>query len=458
MGKERRAWYCSECGHKESKWSGQCLSCGAWNTFHQEVELAPANMRFEREQASPSKPLRLKEITLSPKERHLTSIGEFDRLVGGGLVRGSLSLIAGDPGIGKSTLVLQVAGHLAQSGLKVLYICGEESVEQTFARAKRLAIDADSLFFLSETHFSLIKSAIDALSPDLVIVDSIQIVYKGEISAAPGSVTQVRETASEFMHLAKGRHITTLLVGHVTKAGEIAGPRVLEHLVDTVLYFEGDRHQNFRLLRVIKNRFGPTDEIGVFQMQAGGLIEVPNPSEIFLEERQADRIGSAIIASVEGSRPILVEVQALVTPSPFPSPSRRGSGIDPNRLALLLAVLEKHLAYRLYSCDVFVSLAGGLRIIEPSTDLGVILAIASSSCNTSLLERSIAIGEIGLGGEVRSVTKIESRIKEAARMGFSRCILPKHNLKGVPNELRSQIQLIGVERIEEAIEVAMSVQ
>jgi DNA repair protein RadA/Sms len=455
MAKQKSVWYCSECGHKQLKWLGQCPSCTQWNTFQEEVEMSSLPRRFEAQLVTASKPVKLKEIKLQETPRIRTHIGEFDRLIGGGLVPGSLSLVGGDPGIGKSTLMLQLSYALARQGLVVLYICGEESVEQTSLRAQRLNIQTDNLFLLCETNFSLIKAQIDQLNPDILIVDSIQIVYKSEITSAPGSVSQVRETTTEFMHIAKGRGIATFLIGHVTKSGEIAGPRVLEHLVDTVLYFEGDKQHNYRMIRVVKNRFGPTDEIAVFQMKEVGLVEVPNPSEIFLEERRKEVIGSVIIPTLEGSRPILIEVQALVTETVFSTPSRRCTGLDQNRLALLLAVLEKRMGYQMHKCDVFVSVAGGLKIMEPAIDLGILLASASSMRNCIIDPETTVVGEVGLGGEVRSVPRLESRLKEAIHMGFRRCIVPKHNMKGISEDIRQKITLQGVEFVDEAIDALL---
>ncbi|MFT4552462.1 MAG: DNA repair protein RadA/Sms [Chlamydiales bacterium] len=453
MAKTKTVWYCNDCGHKQIKWSGQCPQCNEWNTLAEEVE-APQNTRFEAtKERQTSKPVRLNEVNLCETPRIHTHIGEFDRLVGGGVVPGSLSLVGGDPGIGKSTLLLQVSSAFSKQGLTVLYICGEESVAQTSMRAKRLDISHDNLYLLNETNFSLIKSHIDKINPDVVIVDSIQIVYKNEISSAPGSVSQVRETATEFMHIAKGGGITIFLIGHVTKSGEIAGPRILEHLVDTVLYFEGDKQHNFRMMRVVKNRFGPTDEIAVFQMNANGLSEVANPSEIFLEERLKNNTGSVIIPTIEGTRPILVEVQALVTDTAFSTPSRRSTGLDQNRLALLLAVLEKRVGFQMFRCDVFVSLAGGIKILEPSIDLGILLAVASSYCNKIIDPESVVVGEVGLGGEIRSVSRIETRIKEAINMGFKRCLIPTRNVQGLPEVITKNIELQGVGSVEEAMAI-----
>jgi len=453
--KQKNVWCCGECGHKQTKWCGQCPQCTKWNTLHEEIEWVGGPPRFNAQPTTASRPVRLKEIAHQKTPRQLTGMGEFDRLIGGGLVPGTLALIGGDPGIGKSTLMLQMANAMAIQGLIVLYICGEESVEQTSLRANRLGIDSDNLLLLNETNFAAIKAHIDQINPDLVVVDSIQIVYKSEITSAPGSVSQVRETATEFMHLAKGRAISIFLIGHVTKSGEIAGPRVLEHLVDTVLYFEGDKQNHYRMIRVVKNRFGPTDEVAVFQMQGAGLIEVPNPSHIFLEERRRENIGSVIIPTLEGSRPILIEAQALVTETAFSTPSRRCTGFDANRLALLLAVMEKRMGYQMYRCDVFVSIAGGLRVIDPGIDLGILLAVASSMRNCVIDPDTIVMGEVGLGGELRTVPRIESRLKEAVHMGFKRCLIPKKNFKGISDEIRHKIVITGVDVVEEAVDTLL---
>ena len=449
--KQKSMWACMECGHKQFKWSGQCSQCAEWNSLHEEIELPASARRFEAQPMAPSRSLRLKEIPSEAHPRISSFTHEFDRLVGGGIVPGSLTLVGGDPGIGKSTLLLQLSNGLAKQGLIVLYVCGEESVEQTSMRAQRLQIDTENLLLLNETNVSLINAQIDLVNPDILIIDSIQIVYKSEIASAPGSVSQIRETATEFMHIAKGRGIATFLIGHVTKSGEIAGPRILEHLVDTVLYFEGDKQNNYRMIRVVKNRFGPTDEIAVFQMQASGLIEVPNPSQIFLEERMKGLVGSVIIPTIEGSRSILIEAQALVTQTVFSTPSRRCTGLDQNRLALLLAVLEKRMGYKLHMCDVFVSIAGGVRVTEPGIDLGLLLAIASSMRNRLIDPETAIVGEVGLGGEIRSVSRTESRVKEAIHMGFRRCVIPRRNLKGLSEELRKKIAIAGVDLVEEAV-------
>ncbi len=444
-------WFCGDCGHKQYKWAGQCPECSEWNTLHEEVELSEKTKKFECQTLKTSKPVRIRDVKQDKTPRMLTKIQEFDRLIGGGIVAGSLTLVGGHPGIGKSTLLLQLSYALAKQGLTILYISGEESVLQTSLRAKRLGIDSDNLLLLSETHFTHIKAQIDEIQPDILIVDSIQIVYKGEIQSAPGSVSQVRETTTEFMHIAKRMNIATFLVGHVTKSGEIAGPKVLEHLVDTVLYFEGDKNNHYRMIRVVKNRFGPTDEIAVFQMTESGLAEVPNPSQIFLEERKKEVLGSTIVPTIEGSRPILIEVQALVTPTSYPTPSRKSAGIDQNRMALLLAVLEKRLRYPLHQCDVFVSVAGGMKVVEPAVDLGIITAVASSLQNCIIHAETAVMGEVGLSGEVRSVPRIENRIKEAIQMGFERLIIPKYNFKAISRQLQNKIAIHPVELVEEAI-------
>lgn len=448
-------WSCRECGHLQPKWTGSCPTCKNWNTLIEEQEIKEEK-RFEAKKTEKAKAVPISEVNAKEFRRIATNMGELDRLLGGGLVEGSLSLIAGEPGIGKSTLMLHIANALAGQGLTVLYISGEESAEQTSLRAKRLKVDHPNLYLLSETNFSAVKGQIDQVKPDAVIVDSVQILYKPELSSAPGSVVQVREIATEFMHLAKGHGIATFLIGHVTKSGEIAGPRVLEHIVDTVLDFEGDRQHGFRLLRAIKNRFGATDEIAIFQMRESGLAEVSNPSQAFLEERMKEVPGSAIVPGLEGARSFLLEIQALVTPTAYPNPSRRSAGLDANRLGLLLAVLDKRVGYNLHHCDVFVALAGGLKIVEPAIDLGIVLAIASSFTNRAIPADCIAIGEVGLGGEVRGVSRIETRLKEAIHMGFKKCILPKKNLKGLSPHIGEKIQLIGVELVDQAIQTILS--
>jgi DNA repair protein RadA/Sms len=414
------------------------------------VELVAQTTRFVAAPVEPAKPVSLRDLQPVPVRRLSTSISEVDRLLGGGVVAGALTLVGGDPGIGKSTLMLQISCAFAQQGLTVLYVCGEESIEQTSLRAKRLKIEAENLYLLSETLFDNVKAHVDRLKPDILVIDSIQIVYKAHIPSAPGSVTQVREVAAECMMLAKGHGISTFLIGHVTKTGEIAGPKVLEHIVDTVLDFEGDRYHGYRLLRAIKNRFGPTDDVALFQMGESGLRQVENPSLLFLQERMRESVGSVIVPTLEGTRPMLIEVQALAASSAFSTSTRKSAGLDSNRLALLLAVLEKRMGYSLHNCDIFVSVAGGIKICEPAADLGILMAIASSFCNRPIDPDTVVIGEVGLGGEVRSVPRIEARIREAEQLSFQRAILPSRNVQGI--SCRS-LQLIGVDLVEDATRV-----
>lgn len=453
--KEKVIWACRECGHNQPKWTGSCPSCQNWNTFAEEQVIVEKKSRFESKKVN-AKPIRISEVKAIEGQRLKTEMGELDRIFGGGIVGGSLILVGGEPGVGKSTLLLQIANSLAKQGLTILYICGEESAEQTSLRAKRLGIDHQNLYLLSETLFSAIRLQIEELNPDVAIVDSVQIVYKSEIPSSPGSVVQVREVATEFMHLAKGNGITTFLIGHVTKTGELAGPRLLEHLVDTVLDFEGDRQHGYRLLRAIKNRFGPTDEISIFQMKEGGLSEVANPSIAFLEGRSHQTAGSVIVPGLEGARSFLLEIQGLVTPTAFSTPSRRSTGLDQNRLALLLAVLEKRVGFQLHHSDVFVALTGGLKIVEPAIDLGIVLSIASSFTNRLLPSDLVVLGEVGLGGEVRAVSRVETRLKEAIHMGFAQCILPKRNLKGISPAISEKLKLIGVDLVDHAIQAVLS--
>jgi DNA repair protein RadA/Sms len=453
INKSDVVWICSECGHNQSKWSGSCVKCNTWNSFAKDVVFIEKKKRFLTEKVK-SKPIKISDIKTDAFFRIKTNITEFDRLLGGGLVSGSLLLVGGAPGIGKSTLMLQISNALAKNDLKVLYICAEESPQQTSLRAKRINVNCENLYLLSETDFGVIKAHIDNLKPDILIVDSIQILYKADIPSSPGSVVQVRELATEFMHIAKGHGITTFLIGHVTKSGEIAGPRVLEHIVDTVLDFEGEKQNGFRLLRSVKNRFGPTDDIAIFQMKEDGLESVKNPSSAFLEERQMRVDGSAIVPTIEGVRSMLIEVQSLVSHSVFATPSRKSTGLDQNRLSLLLAVLEKRLKYQLHGCDVFVSVAGGMKIKEPGIDLGIILSIASSFSNRKIPTNIVVVGEVGLNGEVRRVQKIESRIKEAINMGFDTCIIPKQNFQDV-EKLKEKIKIFPVEIVDQAIEIIL---
>jgi DNA repair protein RadA/Sms len=451
VAKVKTVWTCRECGHHQPKWSGSCTACREWNSFVEEIEADEKRGRFLSAPIETARPVPLKEVQPGNFRRFSTRLDEVDRLLGGGIVAGSLTLVAGDPGIGKSTLMLQIAQGLAEQGLTVLYVCGEESVEQTSMRAKRLEVNSENLYLLHETHFGNIKLQIEHLKPDALIMDSVQILYKAELPSAPGSVVQVREIATECMHLSKGLGISTFLIGHVTKNGEIAGPRVLEHIVDTVLDFEGDRHHGYRMLRATKNRFGATDDIALFQMHQGGLQQVHNPSLLFLQERMKEAPGSVIVPTVEGTRAMLIEVQALVGASSFANSTRKSAGLDQNRLILLLAVLEKRMGHSLHNCDVFVSIAGGIRITEPAIDLSILMAIASSFCNRAIDPHTVIIGEVGLGGEVRSVPRIEARLHEALHMGFTSCILPKRNLQGLPQDLFQKMSLRGIDLVEEAI-------
>lgn len=451
---DKMSWVCKECGHTQAKWTGSCSMCKEWNTFHEEklIDESSGKQNFLIQAKARAKPVLISEVKGSDQTRFKTGFDEIDRLAGGGMVKGSLNLIGGEPGIGKSTLLLQLSKKLADQGLTVLYVCGEESVEQTSLRAKRLGIDSPRLYLLSETLFTPIVEHIKEIKPDVLIVDSIQIVYKSEIPSLPGSVTQVREIAFECMRLSKGWHITTFLVGHVTKSGELAGPRVLEHMVDTVFEFEGDKKQGYRLLRSVKNRFGSTDDLALLSMTEGGLVEVPNASSAFLQERQQNAIGSAIVATLRGSRATLIEIQALVAKSSFATATRRCSGIDPKRLSLLLAVLEKRMGYPFFNLDVFVSSVGGMKINEPAADFAILLAIASSFVNKPLQSNCLFLGEVGLGGEIRSAHRIESRLKEAVNMGFTKCLLSKKQLNNLPKTWSDKIELIGVSNVADVIE------
>lgn len=449
---KKTVWSCRECGHNEPKWSGQCFSCGGWNSFVEEILVTDRKRSRGGIEIRPA-PIPLSEVREEEVSRLCTGIGEWDRLLGGGVVPGSLILVGGDPGIGKSTLLLQCAGCFAKKQ-KVLYVTGEESAAQVSMRARRLNVASDALYLLTETSLGTILEHIERLAPTILIIDSIQVLYKEEIPSSPGSLVQVREIASELMRLSKSKQIATFLIGHVTKTGEIAGPRVLEHLVDVVLYFEGDKHLNYRMLRAVKNRFGSIDEIAVFQMAEKGLVEVTNPSGLFIEERMKGNAGSCVIATVEGTRPILVEVQALVTQTIYSTPTRRSAGIDGNRLALLLAVLEKRVGYLFHNRDVFVSLTGGLRAFEPAMDLGILLTLVSSFSNRVVDPELVVMGEVGLGGEIRTVSRIESRLKESVQMGFKKALVPKRALKGL-SEMSKKIQIISADFVEEAIDAIL---
>jgi DNA repair protein RadA/Sms len=446
--KVRTVFACQACGFESSKWLGRCPDCGEWNSFVEERPAAPTPAKGRPgapEIGSTPKPYDV--VDGSEESRLPSGIGEFDRVLGGGIVPGSMVLIGGEPGIGKSTLLLQVAHLLGRHGGPVLYVSGEESERQIKLRGERLGISGGSLLLLGETSLERILEHVEAVKPAALVIDSVQTVYSAKFSSAPGSISQVREVATQLLFLAKGRGITTFLIGHVTKDGSLAGPKSLEHIVDTVLYFEGERHQHHRIVRAVKNRFGALSELGVFEMTGAGLRPVPNPSALFLSERPAGSPGSAVVATLEGSRPLLVEVQALVSPTSFGTPRRMSIGLDPNRTTLLLAVLEKRVGLALLGDDVFVSVAGGLQVAEPAADLGVAAAVASSFRNRPVPDRTAVFGEIGLAGEVRGAGQSALRVREAAQMGFTRCILPARNAP----EGNGDIEIVGVNTLEEAL-------
>ncbi|MBI1804416.1 MAG: DNA repair protein RadA [Ignavibacteriae bacterium] len=453
MAKVQSKYVCQNCAYESPRWIGRCPNCGEWNTFVEEItERSTAKARRPAGAKAGAAIVRLTEVDVAEDERLQTNIAEFDRVLGGGIVPGSVILLGGDPGVGKSTLMLQLAAQL--QGRVVLYISGEESARQIKLRAERLNFtSSESLLVLSETNVEVIAGVIERAPPDVIIVDSIQTMYRPQFESSPGSVAQVRESTALFTRIAKSRAIPTFLIGHVTKEGVIAGPKVIEHMVDTVLQFEGERHYAYRILRAIKNRFGSTNEIGVFEMRDVGLMEVKNPSEVFLSERSYGASGSTVVASLEGTRPILIEVQALVTPTSYNVPQRNTTGFDYRRLSLLIAVLEKRLGMALGQYDVFVNIAGGVRVDEPAVDLGIAASIISSMRDVPIDSQSVAVGEIGLAGEVRTVSQIEKRVQEAAKLGFDQIIVPKGNLKGM---MRTDgIKVVGVDRIEEAIKAVL---
>lgn len=452
MAKARTQFVCQQCGSTSPKWMGRCPDCGEWNTLVETIveskERSPLSYALPR-----SKPQRLSEVTTDGLDRVPLPMPEFSRVLGGGIVPGSLVLIGGDPGIGKSTLLLQVSALLAEALGKVLYISGEESVQQIKMRAGRLGITTDQLYLLTETNLNLILEHIQELGPKAIVVDSIQTVYLDELESTAGSISQVRECASRLVQVAKGEGIPIFLVGHVTKAGAIAGPKVLEHIVDTVLYLEGDLFHAYRLLRSVKNRFGATSEVGVFEMGSQGLIEVANPSEAFLAERLPNAAGSTIAVTLEGTRPLLVEIQALASTTSFGLPRRTANGVDFNRLLLLVAVLNKRVGLRLSDQDIFVNVVGGLKINEPAADLAVATAIASSFKSTPVAADLAIVGEIGLSGELRAVSQLSKRLNEAAKLGFRRCLVPKSFHR---QEIASDgIEIIGVRSLQEALQVAL---
>ena len=455
MAKLKTHYVCQECGSVQPKWMGRCPDCGEWNTLLETiVEISKpgaATPAARHALAGRNAPQALADIAADSYQRTLLPLDEFNRVLGGGLVPGSLVLIGGDPGIGKSTLLLQMSAGLAASG-QVLYVSGEESAQQIKLRASRLKMSGDNLYILTETNMTAILEHVGQMSPGYVIVDSIQTMYMDELESAPGSVSQVRECAARFQEVAKGRNIPVFLIGHVTKTGAIAGPRVLEHIVDTVLYLEGERYHAYRLLRSVKNRFGATNEVGIFEMSDEGLSEVTNPSEAFLAERLPNAAGSAIAVTLEGTRPLLVEVQALASTTSFGNPRRTANGIDFNRLLLIVAVLTKRVGVRLSDQDVFVNVIGGLQIDEPAADLAVATAVGSSFRNRPVAADIALIGEVGLSGELRAVSHLETRLKEAAKLGFKRCVLPASSVKSLKDP---PLQLLPARSLNEALEQAL---
>ena len=448
MAKGKKSiFFCQNCGHEENKWLGQCPACKEWNTFVEE-KVTPVKAGNMKEQGE-AQVVTLSSVSTEEDERVRTGIDELDRVLGGGIVPGSLVLVGGDPGIGKSTLLLQVCQRLSSMNKKVLYISGEESLKQIKLRANRMGSFSDSLYLLCETNLDVIRGVIERQRPDMVVIDSIQTMYNEEVGSAPGSVSQVRESTNILMQLAKGLNISTFIVGHVTKEGTVAGPRVLEHMVDTVLYFEGDRHASYRILRGVKNRFGSTNEIGVFEMQKEGLKEVENPSEFMLSGKPENASGSVVACAIEGTRPMLMEIQALVCWSNFGMPRRTAAGLDYNRVNLLMAVLEKRVGLPLSNYDAYVNIAGGIRLSEPAADLGIVMAIASSYKNKAIAEDTLVFGEVGLSGEVRAVTMPEQRVQEAKKLGFKTCVIPEVSVKTVGKV--EGIEIVGVKSVNQAM-------
>jgi DNA repair protein RadA/Sms len=450
MAKQKTIFTCQNCGYKSPKWLGRCPDCGVWNSLVEEV-VAIDNRSAVKKRRESDKPQRIDTIILDKESRYRTGLGEFDRTLGGGVVPGSLVLIGGDPGIGKSTLILQVVQKLAHQGYRILYISGEESTQQIKLRAQRLSADSPEIYLLCETCLEDMIERLDELAPRVVVIDSIQTIYTETLSSAPGSIGQVREATSMLMNLAKRSGRALFLIGHVTKDGAIAGPKVLEHLVDTVLYFEGDGSHRYRILRSAKNRFGPTNEIGAFEMTDRGLEEVGNPSEIFLEDRARDVSGSVVISCMEGSRPLLIELQALVCSSSLAVPRRTTIGVDPNRVSLLAAVLSRRGGIKLGDRDIFINVAGGIRIDEPAIDLGIIATIASSFLNKPIPRSTVVFGEVGLSGEVRGVSQTETRLKEAVKLGFSQGLISSKSIRTLKH--RIELELIGVSSVQELLEV-----
>lgn len=448
---KKSVFFCQNCGHEESKWLGQCPMCKEWNTFVEEKVVTSKGGGTAKSVSRMAEVVTLSSVSTKQDDRMKTQIEELDRVLGGGIVPGSLVLVGGDPGIGKSTLLLQVCRQLSGQQKKVLYISGEESLKQIKLRANRMGEFSDQLFLLCETNLETIRQVIEREQPAVAVIDSVQTMYSEEVASAPGSVSQVREATNTLMQLAKGLNITIFIVGHVTKEGTVAGPRVLEHMVDTVLYFEGDRHASYRILRGVKNRFGSTNEIGVFEMRETGLEEVPNPSEYMLSGRPENASGAVVACSMEGTRPILMEIQALVCKSNFGMPRRTAAGTDYNRVNLLMAVLEKRIGLPLSNYDAYVNIAGGIRMNEPAIDLGIVMAIVSSYKNRPISEGTIVFGEVGLSGEVRAVSMPEQRVAEARKLGFKTCVMPEVSRKTLKNV--EGIEIIGVSTVNQAMQL-----
>jgi DNA repair protein RadA/Sms len=449
MAKVKTKFVCNECGYISPKWLGKCPGCQAWNTLSEEVD-TPALTRGFNIKDDSKRPVALRDVVVDDELRYSSGIGELDIVLGGGIINGSLVLVGGDPGIGKSTLLLQVANHVGLQKKKVLYVSGEESIRQTKLRSDRLGVKEAEVYIIAENNMDTVIRYVDDLKPDLLIVDSIQTMYCSDVSSAPGSVSQVREGTMKLMNCAKAKGVATFIVGHVTKSGAIAGPKVLEHMVDSVLYFEGEKHNIFRMVRAVKNRYGSTNEIGVFEMTNIGLVEVTNPSSLFLSEKTVDASGSVITAVIEGSRPVLVELQALVSESNFASARRTAVGLDYNKTVMLLAVLDKIAGVSLHTLDCYLNVVGGMSITEPSSDLAVVAAIASSYREKQIDSKTVIFGEVGLTGEVRSVTHCQQRVTEAKRLGFEICIVPNKNLDGL--EKTEGMRVYGVDTVQEAFQ------
>jgi DNA repair protein RadA/Sms len=453
--KTRSVFSCSSCGYQSPKWLGRCPDCNSWNSFSEEDYTPVSSGAKERVSLYKDGPVLLKDVVAKDQDRLKTNILELDRVLGGGIVQGSVILIGGDPGVGKSTISLQVSNHLTKQGIGVLYVSGEESVAQTKLRAKRLGESgSDNLYIVNQTDLSLIIEYIRKLKPQVVVIDSIQVIFDPGISSSPGSVSQVRECAGALTQLAKTTGTSIFIIGHVTKEGTLAGPRVLEHIVDTVLYFEGDRFALYRILRAVKNRFGSTNEIGVFEMAPVGLVEVKNPSEIFLSERPSNVSGTIVTSILEGTRPLLVEIQSLVSRSSFGYARRRAQGFDFNRLSLLVAVLEKRMGLALEVEDIFVNVTGGIKIEDPAADLAVCAVIASSFRDQLVLPKAVVLGEVGLSGEIRSISSVLTRINEAEKLGFQHCILPKNSIKNLKFK-KSDMEIIAVSTLKEALDIIL---